>query len=190
MSRIVMTLLLFGVACLIGCAKQPEQTIHAAAPATTPSQEQQSAGAAQALTDSQNADTALSQRPIFEWANLVAIGDDIDRVNAAAKLVHYPAVDCYPPNPKGFHTCNTANESGLLTANFDNGTGRLISLHDWEKDPERTNYRLLKGVLTSELGTPKAGSTKLTWHQRDGSIVTLEWLDGAYNLSLQNKNAP
>lgn len=133
------------------------------------------------------------QRPVYEWANLVAIGDGPDQVNTALKLVHYPPLDCLSLlNSKGGRTCNTASDDGLLTANFDKGN-HLFSLEDWSKDPERTNYRGLKTALTLMLGAPRVdrrNGTRLMWHQRDGSRVTLEWFEGTYALHLKDKTMP
>jgi hypothetical protein len=136
-----------------------------------------------------------AERPIFQWAGMVAIGDDIAQVNEALKLAHYPPLDCSPNRFKSIATtCHTANDGGLFTANLDDD-GRLLSLEDAAKDPERTNYRTFKSAMTPLLGAPRIDRNKgiayLTWHQReDGSKVTLFWFNGSYCLSMRSKSLP
>lgn len=137
----------------------------------------------------------LAQRPIFQWAGFVAIGDDIAQVNEALKVAHYPPLDCGPNRFKSIaKTCHTATDNGLFTANFGDD-GRLVSLEDASKDPERMNYRTTKTALSALLGAPKVdrknGLAYLTWHQgEDGSRVTLFWFNGWYCLSMRSKSLP
>ncbi len=137
----------------------------------------------------------LAQQPIFQWAGMVAIGNDLAQVNEALKIAHYPPLGCSPNRDKSIATtCHTANDSGLFTANFGDD-GRLLSLEDASKDPERTNYRALKSALSALLGAPrierKNGIAFLTWHQReDGSRVTLFWFNELYCLSMKSKTLP
>lgn len=39
---------------------------------------------------------SAQQRPISQWAGMVAIGDDIAHVNEALKFAHYPPMECSP----------------------------------------------------------------------------------------------
>jgi len=137
------------------------------------------------------ATTAMfAQRPVYQWAAVVAVGDDPDSVNTGLKLVHYPPLDCQSVlNSRGGKTCNAASNEGLLTVNFDKGN-HLFSLEDASKDPERTNYRGLKTALTLMLGAPRVdrrNGTRLIWHQRDGSRVILQWFNGVNILSLKDR---
>lgn len=138
---------------------------------------------------------ALAQQPIFQWAGMVTIGNDVPKVNEALKVTHYPPLDCSPNRLKSIATtCHTANDDGLFTANFGDD-GRLLSLEDASKDSERTNYRLMKNGLSALLGAQridhKNGIAYLTWHQReDGSRVTLFWFNGSYCLSMRSKTLP
>jgi hypothetical protein len=199
MKRTIIAVALVSVTVsLMGCTKQPQTLSATTQPSSQPSVATQSVAPDKSVATAEPVAMAKSEadaeRPIYQWAAMVAVGDDPERVNTALKLVHYPPLDCLSLlNSRGGRTCNTASDDGSLTANFDKGN-RLFSLEDASKDPERTNYRGLKTALTLMLGAPrvdrKNGLAWLTWHQRDRSRVTLVLFDGICILSLKDRTEP